>query len=112
MAQFKEIQFEPRRELAAAAIGAIYGPIGSAFARPVRILKLVNTTNECLDVSFNGKGEHDVLPANSFVLYDLTSNKINSEGAFLKAGQVIYVRSTSGVVPTSGSVYEVVLSRA
>jgi hypothetical protein len=112
MAYPKEVNYDARRDLGFAAIGAAYAAVGVPFTRPVRLIKLVNRTNQDMDVSANGVTDHDILPSNSFYLYDLSSNKIRDEGAFFKTGSGVWVKSTSGVAPTSGSVYAVVIAGA
>lgn len=112
MAYPKEVNYDPRRSLAFGGIGAAYAQVGTSFTRPVRLIKLVNTSNQAMDVSADGVVDHDILPANAFYLYDLTSNKVRDEGAFFRVGYGVWVKSTSGVAPTSGAVYAVVICGA
>jgi hypothetical protein len=108
----KELTYDAIRTLGFAGIGVAYAAVGVAFTRPVRLMKIVNTTNQSLDVSLDGVTDHDIVPANSFTLYDLTTNKVRDEGAFFRVGRRVFVKSTSGVAPTSGSCYAVVIAGA
>lgn len=79
-------------------------------AAATRIVKIVNNTNGLILLSWNGDAstDNDVLPANSFFLYDISSNKINDNGCFIAEGTVFSLKY-SGSAPNSGSVYFVSL---
>jgi hypothetical protein len=94
---------EVLRSLAFGSIGAAYMGIGTAFTRPIRILKITNLTNNTLLFSFNGIDDHEVLPSNGFLLIDVTANKSVSQGFFIGEGTRVYVKQLG--VPTTGSVY-------
>lgn len=94
---------EPLRSLGFASIGAGYMGIGTALDNPSRILHIQNLTDATLLFSFNGIDDHEVLPANAFLLLDLTANRTTDSGAYIAAGTRIYVKQSG--VATSGSVY-------
>lgn len=100
-------RFEPEivRSIASGAIGAAYAAIGTAFTNPVRILFVQNLTDATLMFSFTGIAgqDHFPLPANGFLLLDVTANKTLDHGFFISEGWIIYVREI--VAPTSGTVY-------
>lgn len=112
MAYPKEVNYDDLRTLAFGGIGAAYALIGARFSRPVRLIKVVNTTNKTVTISADGVTDNDILPSNSFYLYDLTSNKVRDEGAFFKVGSGVWIKSTDGVAPGSGAVYAVVIAGA
>ena len=94
---------EPLRSLGFASIGAGYMGIGTALDNPSRILHIQNLTDATLLFSFNGVDDHEVLPANAFLLIDVTTNRTTDSGLYFAAGTRIYVKQSG--VPTSGSVY-------
>ena len=93
---------ETLRSLAFGSISGTYTGIGTGLNNPCRILNIVNNTNGLLTFSFDGVNDHFVLPANAFLLLDVTSNMTLVGGTLVIAqGQRIYVKGT----PSSGSVY-------
>lgn len=101
-----KIAAEPIRSVTSATIiaaGAAYTGIGTNFENPCRIFHLVNDTDAALMFSLNGLTDHFMLPANGFLLLDVTMNKILPEGFFFETGQRIYVKEINS--PTTGSVY-------
>lgn len=96
---------ETLRSIGFAAIGAGYTGIGPAFAHPIRIIHITNTTNELLVFSFDGINDHFVVPGDFFLLLDVTSNATVMAGQFsIGQGTRIYVKHP-GAAPTVGSVY-------
>lgn len=108
MAYGTRAQYEPIREVAAASVGATYSAIGAAINDHARIIRLVNTCDTEVYISIDGTNNHLRLAENSFVLYDLSSNKVQDDGLFLSIGTVFYVKRVSGA-PATGSVWVEVL---
>lgn len=96
-------QFEPQRSIGFAAIGVGYSGVGTAAAHPIRQFKIDNLTDALLQFSFDGVNDHFVMPANSFFLDDLTSNKALGPNFVLPEGTRLYVKQIDAA--TSGSVY-------
>lgn len=94
---------EPLRSLAFGSIGMSYVPVGSIFGDPIRLMKIINTMNVDIIVSYDGITDHDYVPAGGFTLYDFSSNNLNNVGWFLKSDTQIYVKVTSA--PASGGVF-------
>lgn len=93
---------ETLRTLAFGAISGVYAGIGTALLHPARLIYIVNQTDVLLTFSFDGVNDHFVIPANSYILIDITSNMTMTGGAFaLAQGTRIYVKGA----PTLGSVY-------
>lgn len=106
------VRYETLRTLGFASISGAYMGIGAAFQNPVRILKMTNTTNENLRVSFDGITDHDVVAANGYYVFDYTTNDAKKVGDLVQAaGQRIYVKD-EGVAPTLGTVYVTVIYAA
>lgn len=95
---------EPVRTLGFAAIGAAYMGVGTAMTRPIRMLLIQNLTDELAMFSFDGVDDHLPMPANGYLILDISANKTSSVGFFLAEGQRLYVKH-EGVAPTTGSVY-------
>jgi hypothetical protein len=90
------------RSLAFGSISGAYTGIGSAFLNPIRIMYILNTTDVLLTFSFDGVNPHFVIPSNSYLLFDITSNMTYTGGALSVAqGQRIYVEGS----PSLGAVY-------
>lgn len=100
--------FDEVRSLAFGGISGSYAEVGTPFTHVIRIIKFVNNTDGDIILSLDGVTDHDVLPAGSLCVYDLTTNRAdnNLSWAFPKGTQV-YIKQSSA--PTSGSFYVVVL---
>lgn len=99
------VRFENLRSLASGLIGAGYTGVGLPFANPIRLLKFTNITDANIIVSLNGIDDIDIVPAQSFALYDFTSNKSDQSGFLeLPAGDRVYIR-LQGAAATTGSFY-------
>lgn len=107
-----KIRYETLRILNFADISVSYASVGTPFSHPVRILKVSNTTNANLIISFDGVNEMDFIAASSFYLYDFGSNKADP-GGYLEQpiGDRLYVAQES-IAPTSGNVYVTVVYAA
>lgn len=93
---------ETLRTLAFGSISGTYAGIGTALLHPARLIYIVNQTDVLLTFSFDGVNDHFVIPANSYILIDITSNMTLTGGAFaLAQGTRIYVKGS----PTMGAVY-------
>ena len=94
-------QYLTRQEINSSTFTGSYQALGSAFADPAVLVKIINNSAVDIDVSTDGSTDHDFIPAGSFFLYDLRANHgLEWEFAFRK-GLQFYV---SGAVST-GSVY-------
>ena len=104
MAYPKRAVIDTIRTIGFAAIGAGYIAVGAAFAAPVRIISIKNTTNENIFFSDDGVNDKFVIPAGSGSVYDLTAARTNQENLFLAEGGFAYIRRAGGA-PTSGNCY-------
>jgi len=101
------VQPDILRSLAFGSIGASFLPIGTPFAHPMRIIKIINTANTDMIISYDNVNNNDYVPAGGFTLYDLTTNNNESAGWFFKIGTQVSVKYASA--PSSGSVFVVAL---
>lgn len=91
------------RSLAFGSISGTYAAIGTAFGHPMRMVRIHNTCNTDMFISFDGTNNHDYLIAGESVTYSLTANKVDDGGWFFRASTIVYVKQASA--PSSGSVY-------
>lgn len=102
------VSVDALRSLGFGAIGASYLPIGVPFAHPVRLLKIINTSNTDMVISFDGVADNDYVPAGGFTLYDLCTNQINNaNGWYFRSGTQVYVKYATA--PASGGVFVVAM---
>jgi hypothetical protein len=100
------IRVDALRSLAYGSITGSYSAVGSAFSHQTRTIRLINTTDADVTISFDGTNDNMFLPAGSFILYDATSNRQNQQIAttfVYSVGTKIYAK-TSGS-PSKGAVY-------
>ena len=88
---------EPLRSV---AIAAAYVNLGTPLAHTARMFKIVNTSTGDATVSYDGgTTDHDIVPAGSFVLLDLTSNTTyDAELVMAKGTQVAVKGGGAGTV--------------
>ena len=112
----QKVRYEPLRSVTGAQIAAsVVGPtpqylaVGTGFANPVRILKVVNNTDADLIISFDGVTDMDMAPAASIYIYDYCSDKSDQAGNLEHAqGTILYVKYT-GTAPTNGKSFYVIV---
>jgi hypothetical protein len=90
-------RFDSLRSLSSASVTGTYQAVGTAFGHPMRLVKMVNNSTQDVTVSFNGTTDNDYIPANSFALYDMTTNRSNAGGYFVfEVGTQVYIKGTAG----------------
>lgn len=106
MAYTNRISYESLRSIDSATFTGSYQALGTALTHPACIVRLVNNSNTLVTVSTDGINDQEILPANSFVLYDYTSNTPPGavSGEFARQGRQYLVKGSAGV----GLVYLVV----
>lgn len=85
------------RKIDSATFTGAYQAVGSALTRPIRLVKFVNDSSVPVTLSWDGVTDHDYLPANSFAVFDLTSNEVRQDGWFIGQGTQFYVKGAAGV---------------
>ncbi len=91
------------RSLGFASISGSYTAVGTAFTHPMRVIKIVNTCDADMIISFDGVNDNDIVTASSFALYDISTNEAGIDGWFFRTGTQVYVKQVSA--PSSGKVY-------
>lgn len=109
MAYGTRAQFDAVRELAFGSISGAYAAVGNATTDHARLIRFVNGTDAQVYISLDGTRDQIRLAANSFALFDFSTNKIQDDGLFVSVGTVFYTKQVSGA-PTTGSVWIEVVS--
>lgn len=106
-------RFDILRGIAEASISGTYKALGynntptvpAPFNHAIRVAHFINNTDGDMYVSFDGVNDNLIVPANTFTLYDLTSDQDMNEKFRYESGTQLWVRYAS--VPTTGSFYVV-----
>ena len=98
-------RFDTLRTLAFGSISGTYAAVGTPIANNWREFRLLNATNGDMFFSADGVNDNFFLPANTFLLWDLSTNApINEADNFALSLQTqFYVRQSTA--PTTGAVY-------
>jgi len=90
------------RTLAFGSISGTYAPVGSSFTHNMRLIRFQNTTDVGITVSFDSVTDNLYLPSGTFLLFDVTTNRLENLTTFCFAnGTQVYVKGS----PTSGAFY-------
>jgi hypothetical protein len=100
---------EALRSRDSATFTGAYQTLGAVTANPGRILKIVNNSNVDVTMSWDGVTDHDLIPASSGTIYDISTNKqqVSSNGGgqwSIGTATQFYIKGTAGG-GNSGSVY-------
>ena len=104
----KRALFETLRSIDSATFTGVYQAVGTPLLYPSVLMKFVNNTSSLVTVSIDGVNAHDILPADSFSLYDYGSDAQDSCGDHrlaLGQGTQIWVKASAG----AGSFYVVTI---
>jgi len=99
------VRFDPWRSVAFGSITASYTALGTPFTHAMRVLHFINLTDGILAVSFDGTTDNIPLAANTFSLYDLTSDQDGNESFRYEIGTQLYIKYLSA--PSTGTFYVV-----
>lgn len=105
------VRFDKLRSMLFSSITNSYSPLGfngsegtpAPFTHAMRVLTFQNSTDGNIFVSFDGVNTNLFIPANSFSLYDLTSDQDVGESFRYQNRTQIYIQYST--VPTTGSFY-------
>jgi hypothetical protein len=106
MALTQQLAYEQLRSINSSTLSGSYQAVGTSFAHPICIMKMVNNSTSLVTVSVDGVNDYDVLPATSFFLYDATTNASKRNDVLVfPQGTQIYVKGSAG----TGLIYLVCL---
>ena len=78
--------------------------LGSGLTYACCLIKIINTGNISCNISWDGVNTHDVVPANSFALYDVCSDAGSQRGLYVAQGTQFWVSGVASGTNT-GTVY-------
>ncbi len=94
-----KLAFEALRSQASPFVA--YTNLGVPMVNPIRIFKISNESDAAIFVSYDGGvTDHDHIPANSFILIDISSNRVWNCQLALSAGVQVSIKGTG-----TGTVY-------
>jgi hypothetical protein len=88
---------EPLRSLDSATLSGSYLPLGTPLINPIRIVKFTNNSNVAVTISWDGVTDHEFLPAGSFLLLDISSNKEAMRPFDISAHTQFSIKGAAGV---------------
>jgi len=101
MGYTNRLTWETLRTFDTSTLSGAYQLIGAPLLYPSYILKMVNNSNVLVTVSIDGATDIDVLPSNSFFLYDEDTSG-NPTPEVVPKGTQFYVK---GGTPGTGLIY-------
>ncbi len=96
------VRFDAVRSAAIASITSSYTLLGLPFDHAMRVLHFINDSNGTYMISFDGVVDNFPVLANSFVLYDLTSDQDANESFRYQIGSQLHIKSLIAPTTTSG----------
>ena len=101
------VRFDAVRSLAFGSITSSFIPLGIPLGHAMRVLHFINNTDGDMMISFDGTTSNAPVLAESFSLYDLTSDQDSNEMFRYQSGTQIYIEYISA--PTKGTFYLVAI---
>ena len=97
-----KLAYEALRSIDSSTFNGAYQNLGTAFVNPIRIFKITNNSTVDVTVSYDGgTTDHEYVPAGSFLLIDISSNRVWDAKLVAKVDTQVSVKGSAG----SGSVY-------
>lgn len=84
------------RSIDSATFTGSYQAVGTKLTNPTRIIKFTNNSTVLVTVSWDGTNDHEILPAGSFVLLDVSSDRETSNIFEIGANTQFYVKGAAG----------------
>lgn len=103
MALGSRILPEAQRSIAFGSISGTYAAIGTPLVNPAVFIMFINASNADLQISLDGINDTFVLLARSTFVFDISSDRVATNGLFLSVGTSIWVKTLGA--PTTGAVY-------
>jgi|GEM_PF-3736342 hypothetical protein len=94
----------PVQTVAFGSVTSSFVAMGAAVPAALRVLKINNTTDSDIYISYDGVTQHDVAVAGSGFVVDITANKSVPEGLYLPEDTIVYIEYVSSA-PTYGNIY-------
>lgn len=98
----RKLVYDTIRSIDSATFTGAYQTLGTSFSNAMSLIKIVNNSGALITISTDGVNDMDVIPANSFTLYDITTNAPEESGSiFVPIGTQYYVKASA----STGLVY-------
>ena len=101
------VRFDAARSVAFGSITNSFTALGTTFGHAMRVLHFINNTDGDMMISFDGTTSNAPVLAESFSLYDLTSDEDANEMFRYEIGTQIYIKYLTA--PTKGTFYLVAI---
>lgn len=89
------------RSIDSATFTGSYQAVGTKLSNPTRIVKFTNNSTKDVTLSWDGSTDHEYLPAGSFLLLDVSSDRETANIFEIGANTQFYVKGSAG----TGSFY-------
>ena len=89
------------RSIDSATFTGSYQAVGTKLTHPTRIVKFTNNSTVAVTLSWDGTNDHEFLPAGSFMLIDVSSDRETANIFEIGANTQFYVKGAAG----TGSFY-------
>ncbi len=87
---------DPIRSINSASFTGSYQTVGTPLTHGARIIKFTNLSGVTVTLSWDGVNDHEVMPANSFVLIDVSGARENSQFLEVQSGTQFYAKGSAG----------------
>lgn len=87
---------QPLRTIDSATLTGTYQPIGIPLSFACCLIKFVNNSTTLITISWDGVTDHDIIPANSFALYDICSDAGSTRGLYIAQGTQFFAKAAAG----------------
>jgi hypothetical protein len=87
---------DPVRTIDSSTFTGNYMAVGTPLANGARIIKFTNISSSQVTLSWDGINDNEILPANSFVLLDISAARENVQYMEIKQGTQFYAKGASG----------------
>lgn len=98
-------RFDALRSILGTSVTSSYTVLGAQFTHAMRVVHFINNTDGDMLISFDGTTDNVIVPADTFTLYDLTSDQDFNEKFRYENGTQLWIKYST--VPTTGSFYVV-----
>lgn len=102
MGQGRRAGYQARGTLNSTGFDNTYQALGVPLPHSACIVKIVNDSAVNIDISTDGVTDHDIVPANGYLVYDLRTNHGDFIDFALQAGTQF---TAKGAAPSTGLVY-------
>lgn len=104
MSSSQVVSIDRLRSLAFGSVSGTYAAVGTALANPTRIICFTNTSDADMTVSIDGTNAYLIVPAGSFKLFDLCTNRLHVSQYWMFAVGTQFFVATAGT-PSKGAFY-------